>query len=156
AEKLTIAYSTVFGKAMVTKHPTKDPSTVALTISSNIIFNIPEYIEADGVKFYPHKYEYINGDALYFMATPPDRAVTFLTSETPLYQKSQEQELTKGWLDIYDISGRSRFPDQNSVMGEGPVDHVSRYLKIQQDSRSWHWCHLIAHSMRPDSTAQVQ
>lgn len=132
------------------------------TASLESTFNIPNYIEKDGQKYYPRENRFCTGNVHYYLIEPPSRSIDIaILSNLHTYLKEQSVSLTPQSVLTY--SEQARVPDQSVVMGAAtwraePLSartHVMQVFSVDVAPRSWHWCHLVAHSMRPNKEGQV-
>ena len=129
--------------------------------SEKMILGMPEYVEVAGVKLYPAKYEFAKQPVHYHLEAPRDEIprVSLLASQVLV----QVETITVATLALTNVSGRIRDPDQSKVMGVhfgcttlSANDCVGHFLGEEyKRKREWHWCHLIAHSLRSNAAAQV-
>ncbi|HUN39359.1 MAG TPA: hypothetical protein VMU81_03640 [Acetobacteraceae bacterium] len=163
------SYNTVSQQVTIIKYKGQngsdvDAATVGPVISDSSAFNMPNYIsDREGNRFYPLNYWFYSGNANYFSPTPPiDPVFDKLRSADRIYRKVQfVEKLTLTDVRTYDQQKRD--PDQGVVMGRalgsnvavGARDHLLAVFGISSEPRSWHWCHLIAHSLRANQLGQV-
>jgi hypothetical protein len=151
-------------KKEVTKANGCDLNTDIIEISEEISFSIPTHISINGIPFFPTKYEFINsGEIIYSSINPPKENI-FLDDDNflNLRAKTKLNTIALNDLNIYDINGRKRLPQQNQIMKESAREHAQKLidkgiLKIPEEIASkiqWHWCHMVSFRMLPTEKAQ--
>lgn len=131
------------------------------TPSSSSTFGIPSFIcDSNGKQYYPLNYWFNAGNTNYFNPSPPS-VNEIIMGRGDTYSKYQIIEALT-FRDVRTFGNQSRTPDQSVVMGQalfcGNIsarDHLFKCLAISSEPRSWHWCHLIAHSLRHNNYGQV-
>ena len=162
-------FNTTSQELTVVKYEGKNDSKMDVTdigaaVSEATTFNMPTFVsDKDGNQYYPLNYWFTPGNVNYFSLKPPsDPVFDKLRGDGKIYVKEQSLvKLTAG--DLRTCDKQTRDPDQSVVMGRAlglnyaisARDHLLTVFSISSEPRSWHWCHLIAHSMRPNAKGQV-
>ncbi|HWK67633.1 MAG TPA: hypothetical protein VNS34_22135 [Rhizobiaceae bacterium] len=136
----------------------------APSASTATTFNQPSFIvDKEGQQYYPMNYWYNPGNVHYFAKSPPVRLVDdSITNARQTYKKIQTVENLTA-TDVRAYGNQIRDPDQSVVMQralgtKNPVsarEHLMTLLGISSEPREWHWCHLIAHSLRENGKGQA-
>jgi hypothetical protein len=135
-------------------------------VSESTAFNLPQFLSADGLPYFPSRYEFIEGLVWYHSRQPPAQRLQLRLPHGALSERAKvvQAKITPAMLDEFDLPARlrPRKPRQFEVMGESARDHAQRLvangqLVVPPDSQvQWHWCHLVAFSMLPTHRAQVK
>ncbi|MDZ7717694.1 MAG: hypothetical protein U5K72_02595 [Balneolaceae bacterium] len=137
-------------------------SEVSIEISDTKVFSMPSHLLIDGEPLFPTKYEILNsGKVIYSSSKVPAFNIS-ITDDNFLNFRSKEKRYTIKPTDLKLLcnSKRKRKPSQKKIMGQSASKHALNFienglLKIETtDKIDWHWCHLIAFSLIPTSSAQ--
>lgn len=137
-----------------------------IDVAESTAFNLPQFLAADGLLYFPSRYEFSEGLVWYHARQPPAQRLQLHLPYGLLSERAKivRAKITPTMLEEFDLPARlrPRRPRQFEVMGESARDHAQRLvatgqLIVPHDSQvQWHWCHLVAFSMLPTHRAQVK